>query len=514
MIKTILFLTCLLAVSFVYNYYVVLYSPDLDLKLSKDDREITFYSGDENGFYGIIGGTLGKNTDGTGGLNIRNRTTNGGSQNAINVLTNPRSFGIVQEETVRERDFIRDNINYITPLYMERMHILYRQDIYQAAVAIANKDPKTNEDATQPLTIKNRLSPAAIEFFSMAKISTGPVGSGSQVLANYVLNQVNEQLSKKDKGNPTLLTLASSEAEAKISTTENPIHMIFAIGGAPYPLAAKLLKDKNIRLASISPAFIAKLNQVYQINLRMADFKKLDDPNDGYLYDASIVEGVSTFGSYAFLIASKDIRDDKILATLEKLSDDKIQTQIRNVLNKNAGIEVDAEHFQLKEIEFVSAFKNSVENTNISITSRLLTFIISAFSGAGILFFISTKFISHLNIRVLIKEVHEIQSVSLKLSDANTLDKALAQMQHIREYLEDLFQLENKVFSRTNAGLIYNDHKELLINSLDRIKRRLRKEMHYYYIRLESFSGKIDAKSVQSDYRDGYVDRDQYESLS
>jgi hypothetical protein len=199
----IMFFSILIATS-IYTFIVDFYDPESNVILSITRRfqkkNKTFFSGSPGGFYTSIGKALHDELDKNSySISITNEATAGGYENAIKVLATPSSFGLVQENTLRKNDFIRKHINYVTPLYMERMHILYRYDKLKNKLKI-KKQPN--------IIISSKLNRDTVHFFSNARISTGPVGSSGRIIASYILNHINNNLNLQATVENTSKTVA------------------------------------------------------------------------------------------------------------------------------------------------------------------------------------------------------------------------------------------------------------------------------------------------------------------
>ena len=135
----------------IYSYVVDIYDPNKNLlgQIWRGIRQqrYTFYSGASGGFYIAIGEALEENTRADASIAVVNEESSGGLANATSVMTMPNSFGLVQEDTLPKEDFIRDHIRYVTPLYLERLHIIYDhgayKDVYQKMVGAVNPNRET-----------------------------------------------------------------------------------------------------------------------------------------------------------------------------------------------------------------------------------------------------------------------------------------------------------------------------------------------------------------------------------
>ena len=201
-------------------------------------------------------------------------------------------------------DFIRDHIRYVTPLYLERLHIIYDHGAY---TKVYQKMFGSSSDISPPsLGTSASVHKAVKTFFQQSKVSTGPVGSASRIFASY-LRDVCEIGPFRDEG------LHFAEALDSLMHEDDGIDIVFSMAGAPLVRVRGALQTreedggKDLRLMSIESALVPELNGRYGVKLRGSTFK---DKYDGY-------DNTSTIGSYAFLVTSKDVPN---LAVMELLS--------------------------------------------------------------------------------------------------------------------------------------------------------------------------------------------------
>ena len=341
------FLFCALLFSIIgYTYVVEFYDPNNNL-LRQVWRGVvqenyTFYSGSPGGFYIKIGKLLDKETERDAGIRVVVKETSGGFENATSVMKTTSSFGLVQEDTISENNFIREHIRYITPLYLEQMHIIYRHDEF---LNLTKEVRKKNSK----LPILSPDNEVVKKFFRKARISTGPQGSGSRIFARYLLRQ-----SEIDKVQD--LTLKFDKALDKLKKGE--VDIVFCIAGAPLPDVTDILKEnKNVRLMSIDPVLLQKLNKSYGLRLHHTTFKKIYDEG----------ESISTIGSYAFLIASKDVPNSSIMELISILENSKKRMKEYKEYGS----------FQLNQIDFYSIFKREQEGFLMIFLRSLFLFIVS-----------------------------------------------------------------------------------------------------------------------------------------
>jgi hypothetical protein len=154
-------------------------------------------------------------------------------------MNSSSAFGLLQEDTIHEKDFIRNHIKYIAPLYLERMHILYLRKKFKNMLPVLSQ-------ANEKLKVA----------FSDAVVSTGPQGSGSKIFASYLLSQC--QINLK-----TELALGFKDALDKL--IDGKIDVVFCIAGAPLFVVTELLEEHSdkIGLISIAPELFQNMNKNY-----------------------------------------------------------------------------------------------------------------------------------------------------------------------------------------------------------------------------------------------------------
>ena len=324
-----------------------------------------FFSGGEQGVYYAVASSIeaaAKNGDMS--FSIDNVGTSGGSENAIKVLTNSNSFGLVQEESIKTDDFIRQELNYISPLYLERMHILLRRD-NSANVQVSYDDP--------PVLTAN-TDQDVLKLFANARISTGPVGSGSIVISSYILGEIDNQI--KEKGiteNQEVLNLSMGEGLKNIRTEyagPDQIDILFNIAGSPVKEIKNILQDDQYMLVGIDPSFVSVLNSKNNLNLRLTDFKDAKDGSKGGIYKNS--EKVSALGSYAWLISSKDVPNNDILQVLNLM-----EANASTIARKLGVEDPDNRHSPLTEMKFHDLYKLKHDRENIGMLKSIFIFLSS-----------------------------------------------------------------------------------------------------------------------------------------
>ncbi|HKX30046.1 MAG TPA: hypothetical protein VJ302_20320 [Blastocatellia bacterium] len=310
----------------VFSYFRV---PDLQVGrafpyLHVGNRRYDFYSGNKSLIYFQIGDYLQKSTGNSSRISIINQGTNGGYANARHVLASQRpSFGIVQGDILKSHDFIREQLNFVTPIYLERMHIIYRKsrlgEFTQMNSGVQDADQEDEPQLNRP-RISSNTDRSILRFFSQARIHLGPVGSGTQIIGSYILSDINEQIKGRiTEASPSgdIQKVYSSEVDDGMQRLKDGgIDVLFLTTGAPCKSVCELIVDDHrFGLFGIDPTLVTSLNQKYDINLRLTDFQgRYADDVSGDVY-----REVTTLGTYAYLVTGKNTPSVDILSLLEIL---------------------------------------------------------------------------------------------------------------------------------------------------------------------------------------------------
>src|SRR5258708_35601690 len=92
------------------------------------DEQYNFYSGEDGGTYYRIGEAIEGRCQDDGDV-IHNCRTGGCYDNTMKVTIEGNSFGLIQQEMMRDNDQLRNEVRVVAPIFLERMHILYRKEL-------------------------------------------------------------------------------------------------------------------------------------------------------------------------------------------------------------------------------------------------------------------------------------------------------------------------------------------------------------------------------------------------
>ncbi len=352
--RSIILFLALLVSTMGYVYVVDFIDPNKNFldQMSRSifQKSYLFYSGPEGGIYIRIGQLLEQKTRQRLGVSFTNKITSGAFENATSVASRAGSCGLVQEDTLRKNDSFAESLNYVTPLYLERMHILYR-----------NRGKK-NLDEGKAIISNNQ---DIIDFFNDATINTGHHRSGTRVFAGYLLSFLEEVEAKRAGATSDQGFSIDSRSEGFKSALaelerdgEEGVEIIFNIVGAPLPSVVEILKrKKDIKLMGIDPIALQSINNKFGLNLRSMTFEGVYEKG----------AGIPTIGSYAYLVCSRDVPDAVILKLLRILDNHKNEVTER----KNDGT------YLLDEYEFLPAFEKKYKSYALDFMRNLFLFAVS-----------------------------------------------------------------------------------------------------------------------------------------
>jgi TRAP-type uncharacterized transport system substrate-binding protein len=287
---------------------------------------------------------LEKNTQHDSQIRLVNKQTNGGAENAVRVLTTRASFGLLQENTLSKSDMIRQKIRFVTPLYLERMHVLYRKD----------KAPD--------LQLKANLQAKEKDFFKKARINAGPVGSSTLIIASYILDFIEKDLQTVNDVTLAVKSMSTTEAIRALEGDKLDVH--FVMSAAPIPEITEALKNENIGLMAIDPSMVAKINKQFGITLRIADFRDIYS------------QEVTTLGSYSQLVCSKDVSEADAVRVAQMVKE--YENEIQSGFAPHG-------HLPLSEFDFYQTVSDDSFERSMKFVRSLLIFLVSVFATTGFL---------------------------------------------------------------------------------------------------------------------------------
>jgi len=307
---TVLSFGLVLILTTIFCYYLGLLYPQFKVfdGLSSwmgvhQSKKYNFYTGRPGGAYYAIGSAINGRLPG-GKDSVVNCPTPGGSDNAMKLTIEKNSFGLIQEEIINHDDQLRKNVRLVAPLFLERMHILYRKDLFKSAGRTVQLSANSDQCILQCFSD------------SSININMGPVGSGTRIIASYVMALIEQQINTRmKKKTPRFIQLnehfgtSFRKMNAYKEKTDSSVDILFYLNADPIDNVQKVLRDGKYKLMSIDPSFVVLLNKEFGLGLRVADFKGK--------YDST--RNISTLATITYLIASKTIRDNEARHVLKKI---------------------------------------------------------------------------------------------------------------------------------------------------------------------------------------------------
>ena len=441
---------------------------------------------------------------------------------------------------------MRQHINFVTPLYLERMHIIYDFTEYQRLIRQRRKeaasknetnggeaekakandtnpdaakkakpedtdpDPAENETAepvSVPALSKSDASEDVRYFFEKAKISTGPVGSGSRVFAKYLLTHC--EINKYDDRG---LQFKQALGRLDAPVGDQKIDVVFTIAGAPLNDVTRILEssgDQRFRLMSVDPAVIPAMNQVFKLRLNKTDFQKK--------YEGGNL--ISTIGSWAFLIASRDVSNAVISQTLGEL--DKAKDEIRREMD------LEEEEFELSEFNFYETYKIGQSGSRWRGVRNLLMFLAFVAVVSTIVTSSTSWFISNINkaskyrelTRVYEEALEENWTIKWPESSEDGFPRPVIhedQKEIVSNLVKGTSELSGLAISVRQAysdgGLLFH-HRSQFLDSVDDIRAVLRKHLARRLNEYYANYGEYEAVELRHFFTAGYLSTEDYDRL-
>lgn len=461
--------------------------------------DYTFFAGSEGGFYHEIGTELKKlnNTENdfeTNNIRINvAEPTSGGLDNAVKVLSGKKSFGLIQESTLSLNDELREKINYVSPLYMERLHIICKKNWLEKRKVSGDlgKISMKNDDLKR--------------LFNNSKISIGEVGSGTRVVGSYLLKILDASPDE---------IYSYGQKEGLNALKKDSINVFMAIVGAPLSQYVDLLQeDSEYCLIGISPTLIVEINNRFSTNYRVSDFKSKYPP----------YQNINTIGSYSYLISSKDVDERINIEMLRRIA------QIAKPIKAN--LELDSwKHlkFQLDEIDFHSGVDSRETDIKMEMYKSLglfvISILISSFFAVWILIWIFSsiklaKYFRHIT-RVyknfypptveIDKDESSVFLGQLPEHGSNQINELIVGIDHLRK-------LKTEVREDYETGGISEGHfRNLLVSTqqaLEEFRSALTRAITNDVKQNNKNSSYLSEKTISNFFSSSFLDKDQYQML-
>lgn len=272
----------------------------------------SIWTGPGGGYYEKVGQAL-RYSALHDNLPIEPITSNGSVQNICALVQGKADFALVQSDAAHlawygERPFRKQyrDIQLVTPLFVEKVHILNRPHLYIPSPA----------GLTRPHSVW-----------------MGPENSGSELTAQFVLRASGKSQDEITSLKATPPPADFHEAMNRLKSWE--LDAIFQTEVSPAKDIADELKDSGseIRLLGLdwpSVELLVRNGMYIETSLQKTEYSQLDN-------------GIYTVGVEALLLTRSDVPNEVIAKLAEILHDrgDDILTHLQLILAKNSGIDVD-----------------------------------------------------------------------------------------------------------------------------------------------------------------------------
>lgn len=224
----------------------------------------------------------------------------GGYENPNRVMLDPKGLSFVKEDIYKDGDKIKEEIIYVAPLYIEKLHIVYNKKSLPFKNLLAH-------DTTNYLSL-GLNDDSLKETIRKCRIAVGKPGSSTKILSSLVLTEI----SKKKPAIDVLSIKNASLKDALSGIRDGTFDIMFFIAGQPVDKIKELLNKKDsFGLIGIEPSFVDAINKTHDTKYRYTDFSVKKDSskslNNALSYSSSY-ESLPTLGSYCYLIVNKKLK--------------------------------------------------------------------------------------------------------------------------------------------------------------------------------------------------------------
>jgi len=357
-------ITFVLFFGIVYNFITKYYNENLNIlsyvnyerlhPLSKSER-VNLYSAERPGNYSAIAESVQRSD--TAYFKMGFPESSGGYENPNRVLLDSRGIGFVQEDMYKDEDKIKEQINYVTPLYMEKLHIIYNKK---------SKPFARIREEYLSLGYNDEVLRAAIRE---SRIAVGKTGSATKILSSIVLGEIS-----KTKPSIRVKKITNDSLSGALNGIANSKYdVVFFMAGQPVGKIMELLRSKQYGLIGIEPSLIDAINNTHKSNYRYANFSSKN--NASYRED---LNQVPTLGSYCYLIANKKV-EPYLLERFVDILDNQIRVQPLSIDFFNFK-DTYAKEYREKRNKTISDFLIALV-TGVTIGTLILAFIFAFISS-------------------------------------------------------------------------------------------------------------------------------------
>lgn len=265
--------------------------------LWRDDQRIeyTLYTGPKGGRFSSLGMCVGAQLKGREApFGLKLEPTSGSLDNAQRIATTRRAFGFVGEQTGGNKVFLSPRVQLVTPLYMQKAQVLYRRDAW-------------SKFGSGDLRLTERLDDPTRSFFQNAIVDVGPSGSGTQLVASYLLSTLGVQPLKTRSSENFDDQISALKQEKGLEAEHADVAIMFA-GDVEGVTSALANKAARVGVASIDPTVGAALRRSFSFEVIPTTFAE------------SAVSTITTLGAYAWLMASADVPPRHLEIMVDRLA--------------------------------------------------------------------------------------------------------------------------------------------------------------------------------------------------
>ncbi len=485
--RNILLLLAVIAAIILYNVVINFYSPANNLisKLFPDHINYTFFSGSPKGFYIVVGESLVEESKKNNDFVLSNEPSNGGVENFSRVISHANSFALVPEYLLQEKDRMSEYINAVSPLYIERLHVLYNTEMIPGEHLLTGYLP----GSTKALFKKG--------------VSIGPVGSGTNVLTSMIINEL-----RQNDTSWTFNTFDESTEEAFASLKDKKTGIMFTVAGAPIPEVTELLQDSTFAIMPIDPSFILQLNKSYNHNFRITNFNTK--------YNDTQIHKATTIGSYAYLVSSKDVPGHVIAKVLQML--EQAKPRIKEKLDLKAD-----EEAQLEEFNFWKNYTMVQEHEEVAFAKDLILFLITTVTSTIFFMWLFIWIVSNLKMARYFRRgtqlyagfVPKHSNTEMVANENSDIDIALVDDQKglVRKLIHALngyYMMKEAIVKDYETGGITESHFRGLISSTDGTVEELQGMLARRIFWLIHNSNAMELEIIRKYYVVGFIKRERF----
>jgi TRAP-type uncharacterized transport system substrate-binding protein len=508
-------------------------------------QKYKFYSGTEGGgIYFQIGSKLKESFKSNNeSIIIDNIPTVGSFENAYRIVSDSEpSLGLAEKNLIDKDDIISEQIDYISPIYQEKMIIVYNKKRYRDFLSGLNnisdqenieKNGKSSQTKITPhesakkhenmrdgdahkfvhdysnenqymcngesknnqfnIEISPSMKKEDLKFFAKARINLGPAKSGTLIVASYIMDELHKQMKDIKEIHQGQNEFKSNNSKVAIEELEHDkIDIGFFMLGCIPPKISTLLDSDRFSLMSISPTMINPINKDYNSNLLIAKVQS----------EVSNEKDVMTLGNYTYLVADKKIPSSDIINIMEK---------IKQITIECKGYDKSNEGELLHEFNFLDYYKNKAIDEFIHNVRRVLLFIVTVATSFGIAFSLMVYSVSFAKQSYFLKKVSNITEdlpnnaeIIDKESNSNKIDLPIIdddQISIINKIIDGIvktFELRDELKNSTSLN---DSHFSFVQNRIDQIMVKLRKSLYLRLNEIIERQNEVTDKLTKEDIR-------------